>query len=900
MYDKYYITNPLLCAKPKSLSRCKKSTGFQANFDLKRMLLYLLILFFLNLSSLTFCLAQSATEIPDALENYEFIPVPSGSFIMGADLDPHYINAWEDDGWRSIFIQDEFPVRNIHITQAFEISKYETTNAQYEKYDPDHIEWRGKFQGISLYDDEAVVYVSWEEAVAYTNWLSENDSEYDYRLPTEAEWEYVARAGTRTPFNDGKDGDIYELNPFTFGEMGSMNYQWPYPFTWTNGCRSWVEWRPDNCVGVEDVYPDKNSIEDADLSIGTHGPNNFGVFDMHGGVEEWVLDWYGFYNPLDTIDPVGYLSGDFKVSRGGSHNNHVQHTRSANRMASATNDKHYLLGFRIVRVPEGQSVPEPAFEPPLRPWQEEVSSHVYDWPQDQNEPEFNMISLYSRVTIKDNGSHYGTPEQIRQFGFDPVEKIPLLTGPLYTHNHSPTISWAMNGDILVSWFSGESEIGPELTLLASRGKRNEDGDLSWTEPAEFLKAADRNMHSSNFLPNDTRLLNGENEDFTLHQMASIGVAGRWDKLALGYRNSTDNGASWTPVKMILELDHALNNGAQIQGNMFQTSSGCLVFVSDDDSDGDFGTSSLVVSCDNGKTWERRGHSSNTSGKQRIAGIHAAVTEIDDINGDDIPDLIAFGRDKGQLFNGKAPKSISTDGGNTWTRSASVFPAIGSGRRMTLSRLNYSADHQLHPGKKPLLFTGFADNGILAKDGDKKITTVKGLYAALSFDEGKTWPAEYRRVISNMEIYEEMDIIVAPWQRTRKITRTQGQEEGYMSVTQSPDGMIYLTDGKMVYSFNLAWLMEGALTNTDHYESVGYPLLYPNPNKGSFSLEFPFKPDCGYTLTIYSSEGKLLKQEKMRNYKGLTKYELNLKATTGVYLLVLDSGKDKYSEWFLIN
>lgn len=895
MNDKYILPNPLLRTQPHSLSWHKKSTGFSVNFGVKRMLLYPLILFFLNLSSLTFGQAQRSMEIPDALENYEFTPVPPGSFTMGADLDPQYIAAWEAYGWRSIFIQDEFPARNIRITSSFEISKYETTNAQFEKYDPGHVEWRGKFQDISLSDNEAVVYVSWEEAVAYTKWLSENDPDYDYRLPTEAEWEYVARAGTLTPFSDGKEGNIYDLNPFAFGEMASMNYQWPYPFTFTNGCRSWVDWRPDNCVGVEDVYPDKNSIKDADLKVGTNGPNNFGVYDMHGGVEEWVLDWYGFYNPADTLDPVGYRYGDFKVSRGGSHNNHVQHSRSANRMASAVTDKHYLLGFRIVRVPEGQTLPEAVMDPPLRPWAENVSGKNYEWPEDDSEPRFDMISLYDRVRIKDDGSHYGSDNQMRQFGFDPIEKVPLLTGPLYTHNHSPTLSWVINGDILVSWFSGESEIGPELTLLASRGKRNEDGSLSWTEPAEFLKAADRNMHGSNLLTNDVRLLNGEDEDFTLHQIASIGVAGRWDKLALGYRKSTNNGASWTPVEMVLELDHGLNHGAQMQGNMFQTSSGCLVFVSDDDS----GTSSLIVSCDNGKTWERRGHSSDTPGEQRIAGIHAAVTEIEDINGDDVPDLLAFGRDKGQLFDGKAPKSISTDGGNTWTRSASIFPAIGSGRRLTLTRLSYSAEHPLHPGVKPLLFTGFADNGIQAKDGDRKINTVKGLYAALSFDEGNTWPAEYRRVISNMEVYEEMDIVVAPWQRDARITRRQGQEEGYMSVTQSPDGMIYLTDGKMVYSFNLAWLMEGSTTNTNSFSYGNQLRMYPNPSSGNFSLEFPGEAISDFILTIYSSEGKMIKQEKLTKNTIPARYNFALTAQTGAYLVVLDTGDNQYSEWFVI-
>ena len=85
-----------------------------------------------------------------------------------------------------------------------------------------------------------------------------------------------------------------------------------------------------------------------------------------------------------------------------------------------------------------------------------------------------MTSLYELVPMNEDGSHYGSMEQLLQFGFDPADNRPLLTGPLYTHNHSPTLVWCENGDILLSWFTGESEVGPELTLVASRGRRQKD------------------------------------------------------------------------------------------------------------------------------------------------------------------------------------------------------------------------------------------------------------------------------------------------------------------------------------------------------------------------------------------------------------------------------------------
>jgi len=747
--------------------------------------------------------SKTADEV---LSSITFVEIPAGTFTMGADLNPKYIAAGLNEGWRSIFIQDEFPVRNVTISHDFAISKYEITNAQFEAFDPDHRIWRGKFMGISTEDDEAVVYVSWEEAVAFAEWLSEHDPQHHYRLPTESEWEYVARAGTRTPFNDGIAGNIYDLNPMDREQMNKYNYQWPYPFTLSNGCRGWVTWKPDHCIGVEDVYPSKSDIRDADLTIGQNKPNAFGVHDMMGNVEEWVQDWYGTYNPNETTDPVGPTKGDFKVVRGGSHNNHIQHMRSANRMGSAVNDKHYLLGFRLVRTKKKEGLNVPMVEAAVKPWAENVAERIYDWEEPSEQPEFSIHTLYELVPQKKDGSHYGSHTQMHQFGFDPESEKPLLSGPLYTHNHSPTISWCENGDVLISWFSGESEIGPELTLLASRGKRNEDRSLTWTRPAEFLKAADRNMHSSNLLNNALRFANKADSSFTLHQMASIGVAGRWDKLALGYRKSIDNGATWTPVRMILELDHALNDGASMQGNMFQTSGGALIFVTDDDGDGVFNTGSLVVSEDGGETWTRRGHSSNTPDQQRIAGLHAAVIEIADRNGDRKSDLLAIARDKGQYFNGKAPQSISYDGGHSWERSASAFPSISSGKRFSMIRLRYSPRSTEYPEATPILFSGFADGNFNARNGEGEIESISGLFVAISFDEGQTWNVHHRRVLSHLQGDDTMVLQTAPWQRDNVIARSTGQEGGYITSTQTPDGMIYLTDGNIVYSFNLAWIV----------------------------------------------------------------------------------------------
>jgi formylglycine-generating enzyme len=729
----------------------------------------------------------------------EFVSVPAGAFVMGADLDPKYINAGPQLNWRSIFIQDEFPARQVHITQSFDISKYEITNIQYEQFRPVHHSWRGKFKDISTEDNEAVVYVSWYDAVEYTKWLSDKDGRFDYRLPTEAEWEYVARAGTRAPFGDGIEGDIYKLDPYSSELVKRMNYTiyengvLKYPFTYSNGCRSWVTWKPDDCASVEDAYPYNNDVRDVDLTVGHLGPNTFGVYDMHGGVEEWTLDWYGLYSAVDSLNPVGYENGSFKVVRGGSHNNHVQHARSANRSGAAPHDKHFLLGFRIVRIPKQQTLPKPTRDQTIRQWAETVSDESYNWPDDFDSPVFNKVSLYELVPKMEDGSHYGTPEQLAQFGFDPVKKIPLLTGPLYSHNHSSTITWAENGDLLVSWFTGECEVGAELTLLACRGKRQPDGSLVWTKPSEFLKAPDRNMHGTHLQNNQKRIDAGLDDEFVLYQIASIGTDGRWAKLVPAYRTSKDNGKTWSQIRILGNGLHNRSDGTQLQGNSLVTSDGKIIFVADDDKS----TSCIIVSEDGGKTWETRGFSGNTETSNRIAGIHANVVEIADTNGDGQNDLLAIGRDGGRNFKGVLPKSISTDGGFTWSRSATELPSISTGKRVSLIRLDYSE----RSGKEPLMMTGFGE--LEAKDTNGKSALVSGLYAALSFDEGKTWPAKYRKIISD----DSGDIEIAPWQRKATLIQTAGQPEGYMSATQTPDGMIYLTDGKIVYSYNLSWLTQ---------------------------------------------------------------------------------------------
>ena len=301
------------------------------------------------------------------------------------------------------------------------------------------------------------------------------------------------------------------------------------------------------------------------------------------------------------------------------------------------------------------------------------------------------------------------------------------------------------------------------------------------------------MHGTTLVNNYNRLLNGMDDHFTLYQIASMGTDGRWEKLVPAFRTSEDNGQTWSEVMIVGDGLHNRSSGTQMQGNGFMTSDGTLIFAADDRE----GTSSLVISTDGGKSWEARGYSGDTPTDKRIAGIHANIIEIADQNGDGQKDLLALGRDGGKRFKEKLPASLSVDSGHTWVVTPTELPSISTGQRVSLIRLQHSDVK----GVKPILMTGFGE--LQAKDTDGTLTTVNGLYAALSFDEGKSWLVEHRKIISD----NSGPITIAPWQRQAELSKTTSQPGGYMSVTQTPDGIVYLTDGKIVYSFNIGWLIQ---------------------------------------------------------------------------------------------
>ena len=517
---------------------------------------------------------------------------------------------------------------------SFRMSVTEITNAQYEAFDPSHKALRG-YKGFSLSDDEAVMMVSWEEASAYCEWLSRKTGRL-FRLPTEAEWEYACRAGSTAPYNTGE----------TFPKD---------------------QWKEQ--ANNRDKVP-------VSLQVAQFSPNAWGLYDMHGNVEEWCQD---------------LVDGQYRAVRGGSHNTPVEFLRADYHCASIPQDRSVLLGFRIAEGPSGNVV-----VPPVQ------------------------------------GAFFAEPI--------PYVIPPVDGTPFYSHNHQPAVTWLPEGGLLAIWFSTDAEAGREMVVLQSTFDSN-----AWTPATLFCKVPGRNMTGSALLTLD----NGE----ILH-FQGVGDAGEWKDLALALRRRQTDG-HWTPLRYI-EPEHAVRH--QVIAGPIVTRDGHILLCCDAGPDGEAGTS-LHVSRDGGQSWEDTGST--------LAGIHAGLVERADGT------LMALGR--GNAIDGHMPCSVSSDGGYTWSFSASEFPPIGSGQRLVLKRLQ----------EGPLMLCSFGGSG---------------LFVALSYDDGATWPVQKLLTDGVSRVLDG-----GAWTGQFTMDATHAEPKGYLACTQSPDGTIHLLSSRVHYRFNLAWI-----------------------------------------------------------------------------------------------
>lgn len=233
-----------------------------------------------------------------------FIKIPAAEFIMGLkDRDDALIevpSAKDDE------LMDELPAHKVSISHDFYIGETEVTQQQWfhvmENMPGDKSLWQGK-----KWQNLPVSSISWFMAERFIQEINKMDNVYNYRFPTEAEWEYVARAGSD------------KLRPVD--EEVLAEYAW---------------------------YID--SSDDKVHAVATKKPNAFGVYDMLGNLWEWVGDWYDkdSYKQKNKINPQGPVQGWSRVRRGGSYHCSLHLVRPGYRSANKPDTSYEVTGFRLV------------------------------------------------------------------------------------------------------------------------------------------------------------------------------------------------------------------------------------------------------------------------------------------------------------------------------------------------------------------------------------------------------------------------------------------------------------------------------------------------------------------------------------------------------------------------
>ena len=196
----------------------------------------------------------------------------------------------------------------VTLTQGFHLGKHEVTQSQWGKVMGSN---PSRFKGVS----RPVEAVSWHSVTSFCDKLTASEraagrlpARMTYQLPTEAQWEYACRGGTKTTFSFGDELTAKDAN-YAYDGFGT---------------------------GLQRTS-----------DVGEYPANGWGFHDMHGNVWEWCADWYGDYPAGAARDPVGPADGSRRVLRGGSWNNTANIARSAYRNRSEPAGSYFLLGFRL-------------------------------------------------------------------------------------------------------------------------------------------------------------------------------------------------------------------------------------------------------------------------------------------------------------------------------------------------------------------------------------------------------------------------------------------------------------------------------------------------------------------------------------------------------------------------
>ncbi len=470
--------------------------------------------------------AQPAAFVNSA--GLRLLPIPAGSFTMGETQPvPASLQGPPSGGagdW------DEHPAHRVTLTRPFFISETPVTIEAFRQFRPD-------YRGSDVFAPFATG-LSWDDASAYCRWLSAKEGR-PYRLPTEAEWEYAARAGTATLF-------------------------------WS---------------GAEPPAPD--------------AANPWGLRGISAGIAEWCSDWHGAYPGGDRVDPVGPASGIARVVR----NDGVQlrelparakgaptlgfrpspyakippyYRRSANRagmLPAAGNEPGstvHFIGFRIVQAPPPAGAPWAPEKPfPERGVLPTADTAAQGPPADR--PYFKVRPL---LTLPPEGD---SPEAIADAGFHPG---------IGGHIHSGGLAVMPNGDLLQVSFSSDlagTESDPTTVMVVTRLRRGSD---QWDPAALFYDLPDLNDQSA-------LLWNDRGKVWFFGGGRSMG------DVPFRFATSDDSGATWTPLEAPKVTRRAGFVEAQPITSAFRAGPGSTIYFG---SDARGGSSMLWASPDEGRSW----------------------------------------------------------------------------------------------------------------------------------------------------------------------------------------------------------------------------------------------------------------------------------------------------------
>ncbi len=500
------------------------------------------------------------------------VPIQPGDFIMGADPEAIPASILKSPVTSSRPKHgdfDEVPAHHVRLTHAFSMGITQVSPEEFAKFDPSY----KPHSATPAY----AAGVSWEQAMAYCRWLSKKTGK-PYRLPTEAEWEYVARAGGTKLFGT------------------------------------------------------------SDTPTPLDQPNAFGVKNMEVGRPEWTLDWYGPYQPGDITDPTGSTSGMTRVIRGGGLDwRHTAtktspdlnlpatapyYSRPANRasLPPSYTSETGNVGFRIVQAPMPTGTPTPPrfyfFQTAVK--QQALTggpalSKPIDTP-DLTRPLYRTHELFPDLGDKNMAA----------VGW----KLGLARG-LGVNYHNSAIQVLPNGDLLAAFYnSPDYEDDPDQTVMTMRRRA---GSEDWDMPEPWPIFADAGL-AAPVIWNDPKFQSqpGGQTWFFWGFARLIGAP------PFAWATSTDNGATWSAAHFPTFPQPIGRYVSQPINSVVRGPDGNIYIPTDStgrDPDGNGSVSAVWRSDNDGKTW------SDTGG--RTAGRHTTIVFARSKGGQP-GDLLGFG------------------------------------------------------------------------------------------------------------------------------------------------------------------------------------------------------------------------------------------------------------------